>query len=83
MKTKRFLTRLSALLCLLMTTVTGAAQTVNENYERALAAIEDGQGYRVFTMYGGQKYYVTADGYLSVNVKDAPMFNFIKVTGEE
>ena len=77
------LTRLSALLCLLMTTVTGAAQTVTENYERALAAIVDGQGYRVFTMYGGQKYYVTADGYLSVNVKDAPMFNFIKVTGEE
>ncbi len=54
-----------------------------DDYSRALHAIEDGEGYRVFTMYGEQKYYVTADGYLSTNVNDAPTFFFNKVEGEE
>ena len=54
-----------------------------DDYSRALHAIEDGEFYRVFTMYGDQKYYVTADGYLSTNANDAPAFEFKKVEGEE
>ena len=49
------------------------------DYERALAAIEDGKGYRIYTMYNGQKYYVTANGRLSTAVADAPLFEFKKV----
>ena len=49
------------------------------DYERALAAIVDGQKYRVYTMYNGQKYYVTANGRLSTAVADAPLFEFKKV----
>ena len=54
-----------------------------ENYDRALPTIVDEQNYRVFTMYGGQKYYVTASGYLSTNVLEAPAFFFHKARGEE
>jgi hypothetical protein len=52
-------------------------------YERALAAIEDGHSYRVFTEVSGLKYYVTADGYLTTDMADAPAFQFNKVAGYE
>ena len=60
-----------------------ASDDITSNYLRALDTIEHGECYRVFTMYNGQKYYVTADGHLSTNVDDAPLFGFIKVAGEE
>ena len=53
------------------------------DYYRALNTIEDGQSYRVFTMYNNQKYYVTANGRLSTNLDEAPLFEFIKVPGGE
>jgi|GEM_PF-4448110 len=59
------------------------ATTNEENYYRALSTIVDGQHYYVFTMYKGQKYYLTADGYLSSNNADAQMFCFVKARGKE
>ncbi len=52
------------------------------NYERAIATIEDGGSYRIYTIYNNKKYYVTADGYLSKNKGDAPFFLFNRVTPE-
>ena len=43
--------------------------------------IQSDKNYRIFTMVGTQKYYVTADGRLSTNVADAPLFLFSKVMG--
>ncbi len=63
--------------------IVGSGDDITSNYLRALNTIEHGECYRVFTMYNGQKYYVTADGHLSSNVDDAPLFGFIKVAGEE
>ncbi len=51
------------------------------DYEHARAIIHDGYYYRIFTMVGTQKYYVTADGRLSTNVADAPLFLFKEVMG--
>lgn len=59
------------------------ATTNEENYYRALSTIVDGQHYYVFTMYKGQKYYLTADGYLSSNNADAQLFCFVKARGKE
>ena len=56
---------------------------IASDYLRALNTIVDGQSYRVFTMYSDQKYYVTAEGYLSTNIDEAPLFKFIKAAGEE
>ena len=56
---------------------------VQDAYMRALSTVVDEKNYRVFTMYGGQKYYITANGYLSTNVDEAPAFVFHKVRGEE
>ena len=50
-------------------------------YERALAAIEDGQNYRIFTEVDGQKYYVTEAGKLSSATADGGIFALKKVTG--
>ncbi|MBP3830412.1 MAG: discoidin domain-containing protein [Bacteroidaceae bacterium] len=52
-------------------------------YKAALAAIEDGANYSVFTEVGGQKYYLTADGELSADHSEAGAFTFQKVVGEE
>lgn len=56
------------------------AANIQADYDRALNAIEDGKEYRVFTRVDGVKYYVTADGKLSTDVDDAPLFTFTKVT---
>lgn len=58
------------------------AADVQVDYLRALAAIRDGQTYLVYTEYGGQKYYVTADGRLSTNRADAPRFAFTKMKAD-
>ena len=63
-------------------TIGATVDDITANYLRALNTIENGECYRVFTMYNGQKYYVTADGHLSTNVDDAPSFGFIKAAGE-
>jgi hypothetical protein len=52
-------------------------------YERALNTIQEDQYYHVFTEVGGQKYYLTFDGYLSPDKGDAPPLKFKKVAGEE
>ena len=52
------------------------------DYYRALTVIQDAHGYRVFTMYGGKKYYITAKGKLSTSVAEAPLFIFKKVDGK-
>ena len=54
--------------------------SIQADYERAVNTIKDGQKYRIFTMVGTQKYYLTADGKLSTNVNNAPQFSFKKVT---
>ena len=58
------------------------AADVQADYLRALAAIRDGQTYLVYTVYGGQRYYVTADGRLSTNKADAPRFAFTKMKAD-
>ncbi len=77
----------AALTLLLVLLTTAGAQAVEKSaadiqadYDRALKAIKDGYRYRIFTMVGTQKYYVTGEGKLSTNVDDAPLFRFNKVT---
>ena len=50
-------------------------------YENALAAIEDGGQYRIFTEIDGQKYYVTEGGLLTSSNKDSGVFTLKKVAG--
>lgn len=52
-------------------------------YEAALAAIEDGSYYKVFTEVDGTKYYLTGNGTLSAEAAEGPAFKFQKVAGEE
>lgn len=58
-------------------------ETADVAYERALAAIESGRYYRVFTVVEGTNYYLTADGYLTASVADAASFALNKVAGDE
>lgn len=58
-----------------------AATDPEAAYEAALAAIEDGKDYRIFTEVNGEKYYVTVDGNLTNAVADGGIFTFTKVTG--
>ena len=53
----------------------------NTDYFRALATIEDGTIYRVFTEESGTKYYLTNDGYLTNNANQAGAFTFSRVQG--
>ena len=50
-------------------------------YEKALANIEDGKSYRVFTEVNESKYYLTPEGYLADNAQKAGTFTFSKVKG--
>ena len=50
-------------------------------YENALAAIKDGEGYRVFTEVEGTKYYLNTTGFLTDDTKKAATFEFNKVEG--
>lgn len=54
---------------------------VQQAYEKALAAVEDGGNYRIFTAVEGKKYYVTADGLLTNVADDGGIFTITKVTG--
>lgn len=54
---------------------------VQQAYEDALAAVEDGGNYRIFTEVEGQKYYVTVDGSLTSVADDGGIFTITKVTG--
>ena len=45
-------------------------------YEQALASIEDGKGYRVFTEVGENKFYLTTTGTLVASKEQAASFNF-------
>ena len=58
-----------------------AAAEKEKAYNNALAAIEDGKFYRIFTEVDGQKYYVTEDGKLANVTDDGGIFSFTKVTG--
>ena len=49
-------------------------------YEQALASIEDGTGYRVFTEVGENKFYLTTTGTLVASKEQAASFNFKAVT---
>ena len=49
-------------------------------YEQALASIEDGKGYRVFTEVGENKFYLTTTGTLVASKEQAANFNFKAVT---
>ena len=60
---------------------TYAQDDLQTAYEAALATIEDGQDYSIFTDVGGTKYYLTAEGYLTTKFKEAGYFTFEKVTG--
>ena len=46
------------------------------NYNAALAALEDGGTYRVFTTAGEKKFYLNTAGYLVADVKKAATFTF-------
>ena len=50
-------------------------------YLEALASIENGKYYRIFTEVDGQKYYVTEAGGLTNAVDDGGIFTFTKATG--
>lgn len=50
-------------------------------YEAALASINDGAQYRIFTDVSGTKYYVTAGGTLTADKAKGDAFTFAKVTG--
>ena len=52
------------------------------DYFRALAAIETGHKYCIFTEVDGVKYYLTADGYLTADVALGGQFTFARVAGE-
>ena len=54
---------------------------VQQAYENALAAIEDGGKYRIFTEVEGQKYYVTDGGLLTSAADNGGIFTITKVTG--
>ena len=54
---------------------------VQQAYEDALAAVEDGGNYRIFTAVEGKKYYVTVDGLLTNVADDGGIFTITKVTG--
>ena len=58
------------------------ADTNWTGYVQALAAIEDGKAYRIFTEKNGKKYYLNATGFL-VSLEKAALFTFKKVRGEE
>ena len=49
-------------------------------YEAALAAINDGANYSIFTEVNGEKYYLTTNGTLVAEHKDAGTFTFKKVS---
>lgn len=49
-------------------------------YEQALASIEDGKGYRVFTEVGENKFYLTTTGTLVADTQKAATFTFKAVT---
>ena len=49
--------------------------------DRALASIESGKNYSIFTEIDGEKYYVTEDGHLTTSAADRGAFEFEKVTG--
>jgi len=49
-------------------------------YERAVAAIKDGQTYRVFTEVNGNKFYLNTAGYLVNDTQKAATFTFTKIT---
>lgn len=51
------------------------------NYERALAAIQDGASYRICTDVNGTKYYVTEAGLLTSAKSDGGIFTITKVSG--
>lgn len=51
------------------------------DYDRALASIESGKNYSIFTEIDGEKYYVTEDGHLTTSAADRGAFEFEKVTG--
>ena len=53
------------------------------DYDLAMAAIKDGQSYRVFTEVDNQKYYLTPDGYLADDAQKAGTFTFKMVPGAE
>lgn len=54
---------------------------VQQAYEDALAAVEDGSNYRIFTEVEGKKYYVTVDGSLTGVADEGGIFTITKVTG--
>ena len=60
---------------------TGVMAQTAEEYEAALAAINDGAQYRISTDVSGTKYYVTAGGTLTTDKAKGDAFTFAKVTG--
>jgi len=54
------------------------AAAPTDPYEDALAAIQDGANYRIFTEINGEKYYVTEGGLLSAISDDGGIFTFNK-----
>ena len=62
------------------------AQT-DEEIDAANAAIENNGVYRIYTLFNGSaigttKYYLTADGYLTVNTADGGVFAITQQRGE-
>ncbi|MBQ8968432.1 MAG: hypothetical protein IJ064_01680 [Bacteroidaceae bacterium] len=62
---------------------TQTADATELAYEAALAAIENGGNYRIFTEVGENKFYLKADGYLTDSEDDAKIFtlNAVNASG--
>ena len=60
-----------------------APLAAQQAYKDAMAALKDGQTYRVTTDVNNVKYYLTEDGYLTDDEEGAATFTFTKVAGEE
>ena len=84
---KKKLLFLFSTMFLMLFTFTAKAQDEPEGkaeYDAAMAAIEDGGTYRVFTEVGEAKtkYYLNASGYLVDNTAKAAIFTFNQATKE-
>ena len=64
-----------------LTLVRPLAEDFDAEYEYALASIEDGKNYRIFSEVNGEKYYVTEAGSLTSAVDNGGIFSLTKVKG--
>ena len=60
---------------------TGVSAQTDAEIDAANAAIENGAAYRITATFGGEKYYLKTDGYLTADLAQAPAFTFNLASG--